>query len=146
MESDDVRWEQRFNNYKKALARLTNAVSKANEEELSELEQEGLVQRFEYTFELAWKTVQDLLRYKGYIDLNGPNVVLAQAFTDGYIADSTAWRSMKKSRELSSHTYDQETADEIVESIVRIYWGLLKKLEERLEEERYGRQTNLFDK
>jgi uncharacterized protein YjbJ (UPF0337 family) len=53
MESDDVRWEQRFNNYKKALGKLTNAVGKATEEELSELEQEGLVQRFEYTFELA---------------------------------------------------------------------------------------------
>jgi nucleotidyltransferase substrate binding protein (TIGR01987 family) len=90
--------------------------------------------------------VQDLLRYKGYIDLNGPNVVLAKAFTDGYIADNTAWRSMKRSRELSPHTYDQETADEITKSIITVYWRLLKDLEERLEQERSSEQTtNPFD-
>jgi nucleotidyltransferase substrate binding protein (TIGR01987 family) len=145
MESNDIRWEQRFSNYRKALAKLSDAVKKAKQEELSELEEEGLVQRFEYTFELAWKTLQDLLRYKGYIDISGPNVVLNQAFVDGYIPNSLGWRSMKKSRELSAHTYNQETADEIVESIVDTYWDLLKELEERLEKERYGRQTNLFD-
>jgi uncharacterized protein with HEPN domain len=71
---------------------------------------------------------------------------LAQAFTDGYIADNTAWRSMKKLRELSSHTYDQETADEITKSIIAVYWRLLKDLEERLEQERSSEQTtNPFD-
>ncbi|WP_420151878.1 nucleotidyltransferase substrate binding protein [Spirosoma sp.] len=145
MERNDIRWEQRFTNYKKALAKLSDAVTSAKEENLSELEKEGLVQRFEYTYELAWKTLQDLLRYKGYTDIAGPNIVLTQAFSDGYIDDDTGWRGLKKSRELASHTYNQETADEIVESITQTYWSLLKKLEARLEQERYGRQTTLFN-
>lgn len=144
MESKDIRWQQRFTNYKKALAKLSDAVQRADQEKLSELEEEGLIQRFEYTYELAWKTLQDLLHLKGY-DFSGPNVVLAQALADGYIADSAGWKALKKSRELSSHTYDQETAEEIVTSICQVYWKLLKNLEDRLEEERSGRQINLFD-
>jgi nucleotidyltransferase substrate binding protein (TIGR01987 family) len=141
----DIRWEQRFANYKKALARLSEASGRAMTEELTELEEEGLIQRFEYTYELAWKTLQDLLRYKGYTDISGPKDVLNQAFLDGYIKGEVGWRAMKKSRELSSHTYNQETAEEIVDSVVATYWQLLKDLDVRLEEERLGRQTTIFD-
>lgn len=144
MEGNDIRWEQRFSNYKKALAKLSNAVGRAKDEALSELEEEGLIQRFEYTYELAWKTLQDLLRFKGYINISGPNVVLNQAFADGYIMDDTGWSALKKSRELASHTYNEETANEITEAIIQLYWDLFKKLEERLDQEHYGRQTTLF--
>ncbi|AQG77909.1 nucleotidyltransferase substrate binding protein [Spirosoma montaniterrae] len=143
MESKDVRWEQRFANYKKALSKLAETVTQSNRDELSELEQEGLIQRFEYTYELAWKTLQDLLRNKGYIDIAGPNPVLTQAFADGYITNAEGWRQMKKARELTSHTYNSETAEEIAGSVFNSYYQLLKNLEIRLEEERYGRQSNL---
>ena len=103
MQDQDIRWLQRFANFNKALAKLTE-VFDDREDDLSELEQEGMIQRFEYTFELAWKTLQDLLRYKGYIDIAGPNPVLEQAFKDGYLTDAEGWKAMKKSRELSSHT------------------------------------------
>lgn len=93
---------------------------------LSDLEKEGLIQRFAYTFELAWKTLQDLLEFKGYLDINGPNPVLEQSLKDGYIDDERKWRQMKKSRELTSHTYDSATADGIAESIVGEYYKLLK--------------------
>lgn len=145
MESKDLRWEQRFVNYKRALSRLNEAVSQAIDAELSELEREGLIQRFEYTYELAWKTLQDLLREKGYVDLKGPKDVLNQAFLVGYIEGDTTWRAMKKSRELTSHTYDQDTAGEIATAIVERYWRVLNNLEARLEEEHYGRQTTIFD-
>ncbi|QJD79792.1 nucleotidyltransferase substrate binding protein [Spirosoma rhododendri] len=145
MEYKDVRWEQRFANYRKALTRLSEAATQATVEKLSDLEEEGLIQRFEYTYELAWKTLQDLLREKGYVDLKGPKDVLNQAFLVGYIEGDAAWRAMKKSRELTSHTYDQGTASEIAKAIVETYWQLLKDLESRLEEERYGRQTTIFD-
>lgn len=144
MENQDIRWVQRFNNYKKALLKLSSVVERDDLDELSELETEGLIQRFEYTFELSWKTLQDLLQYKGYLDITGPGPVLTQSLQDGYIMDVEGWKSMKKSRELTSHTYNSDTAEEIAQNIIHVYHELLKKLEVRLEEERYGKQTNLF--
>lgn len=145
MDKKDIRWEQRFSNFKKALAKLEAVARDRDYNTLSELEKEGLIQRFEYTFELAWKTLQDLLEHKGYQDITGPNPVLEQALKDGYITNEKQWRNMKKSRELTSHTYNNETADDIAESIVEEYYHLLKSLEKRLEEERGGTQKSIFE-
>ncbi len=129
--AEDIRWEQRFMNYKKALARL-QAVQANELPSLSELEKEGLIQRFEYTYELAWKTLQDFLRYKGYIDFAGPNATLSLALQDGYITDADGWRKMKKSRELMSHTYDEGQINQIASDIANIFVHLLKELNIRL--------------
>lgn len=145
MENRDIRWEQRFSNYKKALSKLGEVAEVRDIESLSELEKEGLIQRFEYTYELAWKTLQDLLIEKGYLDIAGPNPVIEQAFHDGYIKKGESWKKMKKSRELTSHTYNSETAQEIADSIIAEYYDLFLELENRLEEERTGRQINLFE-
>lgn len=146
MEDLDIRWQQRFANYKKALGKLSEVfASQEEEEELSELETEGMIQRFEYTYELAWKTLQDLLRHKGYLGISGPNPVLEQALQDGYISDAKGWKEMKKSRELTSHTYNSETAEAIAHSVQFTYHKLLIDLNLRLEVERYGRQTTIFD-
>ena len=144
MDNKDIRWTQRFSNFKKALSKLGEVATCGNLDDLSDLEKEGMIQRFEYTFELAWKTLQDLLEYKGYKDITGPNPVLEQALKDGYIKDEKSWRNMKKSRELTSHTYNSETADDIAENIAHGYYELLKKLEHRLEEEKGGKQTEIF--
>ena len=145
MENQDIRWQQRFGNYQKALAKLEEVAAARDIDSLSELEKEGLIQRFEYTFELAWKTIQDLLEYKGYEDIKGPNPVLEQALKDGYIQDEKGWRKMKKSRELTSHTYNSDTAADIAEDIKAHYYALLKELETRLEEQRAGgRQQSIF--
>ena len=140
----DIRWQQRFDNYKKALSRLAEVANKPDLNKLSELEKEGLIQRFEYTFELAWKTLQDLLRDKGYLDIAGPNATLTQALTDGYIIDADGWRKMKKSRELTSHVYDDETANHIAIEIVEVYYHLLATLAIRLEKEIDNSPLNLF--
>lgn len=140
----DIRWEQRFANYKKALVKLGEVAESGDIDELSELEREGLIQRFEYTYELASKTLQDFLKDKGYLDVNGPNTVLTQSFQDGYIVDGDGWRRMKKSRELTSHTYDSDTAEEIAEAIFTSYFDLLKELETRLEKDRSGNQLSIF--
>ena len=144
MQNKDIRWEQRFSNYKKALAKLEQVAKGKELDSLSELEKEGLIQRFEYTFELAWKTLQDLLEYKGYQDITGPNPVLEQALKDGYLQNEKGWRNMKKSRELTSHTYNSKTAEDIAEDIAEQYYNLLKDLETRLEEERGGKQQSIF--
>ena len=76
MSKQDIRWIQRFSNFKKALEKLRDAIDDYDEETMSDLEKEGVIQRFEYTFELSWKTLQDFLAYQGYVDVKGPNYVL----------------------------------------------------------------------
>lgn len=144
MDQKDIRWIQRFSNYKKALAKLGEVAKGADLTALSELEKEGLIQRFEYTFELAWKTLQDLLVYKGYTDIVGPNPVLEQSLKDGYIKDEKGWRNMKKSRELTSHTYNSDTADEIATSVVEKFFSLLADLQATLESKESGHQNTTF--
>ncbi len=138
----DIRWEQRFSNFNKALNKLEEAVTL--EKELSELETEGVIQRFEYTYELAWKTLQDLIAYKGFEGINGPGAVLLQAYKLGLIKNAEAWRRLKRSRELTSHTYDSDTAKEINKAIKVEYFDLFKFLQKKLEEERSGSTGNLF--
>ena len=137
---EDIRWEQRFMNFKKALARL-QMVQASDLASLSDLEKEGLIQRFEYTYELSWKTLQDFLRYKGYTDFAGPNATLSLALQDGYITDADGWRKMKKSRELM---YDEGQADLIASDIIEIYTHLLTQLSIRLTKESDQKQLNLF--
>lgn len=132
MENKDIRWQQRFINFNKAFNQLERFKEVEN---LNELEKQGLIKAFEYTFELSWKTLQDLLKDKGYIDIVGPRPVIEQSFQDGYIADGNGWMRMHKSRNLTSHTYDEQTAEEIIMSIRKEYFYLLRDLRQRLENE-----------
>lgn len=133
----DIRWIQRYNSFHKACQRILEITeSSRKQNELSELEMEGLIQRFEYTFELAWKVLQDFLRYKGYETISGPNPVLLKAFEDGLLIDHDAWRRMAKARNTTSHTYNEGDAGKIVENIYKEYSVLLKQLDNRLAHEK----------
>jgi nucleotidyltransferase substrate binding protein (TIGR01987 family) len=146
MANEDIRWIQRFNNYRKALARLGEAVELAEERNLSDLEQQGLIQGFEFTFDLAWKTLQDYLRENNRPNDNGgPNVIIQQALDDGIIKGEEAWKAMKKSRDLTSHSYDGDTADDIAENIIETYHSLFIQLETRLQLEKINTEKNLFN-
>lgn len=128
----DIRWHQRFINFNKAFKQLERFME---HDRLNEMEEQGLIKAFEYTYELSWKTLQDLLKEKGYIDIVGPKPVIEQSFQDGYITDGHGWMKMHVSRNLSSHTYDQQTANEIISGIKNEYFILLKNLVLRLDEE-----------
>ena len=133
----DIRWLQRYDSYCKACKRvLLVTESERKPYELTELEMEGLVQRFEYTFELGWKVLQDLLKYKGYEFVQGPNGTLQKAFEDNMITDHDGWRRMAKARVTTSHTYNEGDAIEIVRKIYEEYSLLLKQLDSRLNEEK----------
>ena len=138
----DIRWQQRFINFNKAFTQLSKFIE---HEELNEMEEQGLIKAFEYTYELSWKTLQDLLRDKGYNQIAGPKPVIEQSFQDGYISNGKGWMRMHQSRNLASHTYDEETAVEIIEGIRSEYFYLLQDLIIRLEEEKASSQKNLFD-
>lgn len=130
--STETRWKQRYANFQKAFLQLDKAV---DIDHYNDLEREGLIQRFEYTFELAWKTLQDLLAAKGYEDVKGPKPVIRQAFQDGYLLDGDAWLDMWESRLKSSHTYDEDTAIEIADKIKNTYYFLLDDLDKKLAKE-----------
>lgn len=134
----DIRWQQRFSNYKKALAQLIAAVELAQERELSELEQQRLIQAFEYTHELAWTTIKDFLEYRGTSDIFGSRDATRAAFNLGLIEEGAIWMDMIQSRNKTSHTYNEETANEIVAAIEADYFAEFIKLRAtltRLQEE-----------
>jgi nucleotidyltransferase substrate binding protein (TIGR01987 family) len=112
----DIRWKQRFENYEKALKLLHEAV--ADIKTLSELEKEGAVQRFEFTFELAWKTLKDYLLHSGIVlDQITPSAVIKQAFAAKIISDGQLWIDMLRLRNLMSHTYDEAVFSQAVQEI-----------------------------
>jgi len=119
--SHDIRWIQRFSNYKKALGVLRDAVALHSQRELSRLEKQGLIQAFEFTHELAWKTIKDFLVSRGTVSIFGSKDATREAFKLELIEDGDVWMQMISSRNLSSHTYDETTANEIVKQIVGAY-------------------------
>lgn len=131
----DIRWMQRFNNYKKALKQLQDAVELMEERELSILEKQGFIQAFEYTHELAWKTLKDFLENRGNTDIYGSRDATKKAFALGLIDDGEIWMQMIKSRNLTSHTYDENTADEIIGIVKDVYYVQFEKLKLKMEEQ-----------
>jgi len=129
-ENKDIRWKQRFANYQKALSQLQKFINKG---ELSELEEQGLVKAFEYTYELAWTTLKDFLEYRGQTDIYGSRDAIRKAFQLSLIDDGESWMDMLKSRNKTSHTYNKETAEEICQAVKDEYFSLFQQLETRLE-------------
>ena len=130
----DIRWHQRFSNYEKALTQLQDAVALSEQRELSPLEKQGLIQAFEYTHELAWKVLKDFLQSRGNIEIFGSKDATREAFSTGLIDDGETWMSMIKSRNLTSHTYDEKTVEEIVNLILGGYVPAFSSLYTKLEE------------
>lgn len=130
MSPQDIRWIQRFNNFSKALGQLTKFIEKG---ELNELEKQGLIQSFEYTYELAWNTLKDYFEAQGETNLHGSRDVFRLAFKRGLIENGEAWMAMITSRGLTSHTYNEETAEKIAQDTVTIYYAEFVKLHTTLD-------------
>src|ERR1044072_9095379 len=117
----DVRWRQRLHSFRKAFRRLSDAANLAAERDLTELEQQGLIQAFEFTHELAWNVLKDYLQDQGYANLMGSKDATRTAFKNGLIENGEAWMAMIESRNQTSHTYNADLADEIATSILTRY-------------------------
>jgi len=127
----DIRWKQRFANYRKALSQLTKFIDKGA---LNELEQQGLVQAFEYTYELAWNVMKDYFTYvQADQNVLGSRDAIQLAFNRGLISDGKIWMDMIESRIKSSHTYNEATAQEIADKVVGQYYLLFVALEQKME-------------
>jgi nucleotidyltransferase substrate binding protein (TIGR01987 family) len=120
----DIRREQRFSNFNKALLKLSEAVLLNKERELSELEKQGLIQVFEFTHELAWKVMQDYLIFQGYTEIRGSRDATREAFRIELVADGDNWMEMIKKRNLTSHTYNEEVSEEIYQNIIEDFHPL----------------------
>jgi nucleotidyltransferase substrate binding protein (TIGR01987 family) len=126
MSEKDVRWIQRFCNYSKALGQLSKFIEK---KELNELEKQGLIQAFEYTYELAWNTIKDYFENQGETGIHGSRDAFRLAFRRGLVENGHAWMDMIKSRTLTTHTYNQEVADAIADAVFNIYYAEFVRLE-----------------
>ncbi len=114
----DIRWKQRFHNYQKALGLLSGALKLKPLDDFSDLEKEGLAQRFEYTFELAWKTLKDYLESSGIvIDEVTPRNVIKMSFAANIITDGELWIEMMLARNSLSHIYDIKKLKQVLEEL-----------------------------
>lgn len=156
---EDIRWEQRFSNYNKALTKLEESVEYIqhnfldDEDELEtedlgyvvdELIKEGLIQRFEYTHELAWNVMKDYAFFQGDSTVGGSRDATRAAFKLQIIENAEIWMDMIQSRNKTSHTYNEETANEIFRKIINDYFPLFLDFRDVMEEKRSGEQGNLF--
>jgi len=129
-----IRWIQRFNNFEKALNRLQSAVDMYQTRGLTDLEKQGMIQAFEFTHELSWKTMKDFLENRGNQDIFGSKDATRLSFTLGLIKDGEVWMDMIKSRNLSSHTYDENIAEKLVVRIVNEYVSEFEELKRNLKQ------------
>ncbi|MFA5480638.1 MAG: nucleotidyltransferase substrate binding protein [Candidatus Muiribacteriota bacterium] len=129
MSYSDVRWIQRFENFQQALAQLKKFIDK---NELNELEEQGLIQSFEYNYELSWNTLKDFYEMQGETEIQGSRDAFRMAFNRGLIQNGDIWMEMIKSRALTTHTYNQKTAMEIMKKIRIDYYPEFINLENKL--------------
>ena len=130
--TDDIRWKQRFSNFDKAFGDLNAEVDLRASRPLSRLEEKGLIQSFEYTHELAWNVLKDYLaEVAGTTGLLGSKDTTREAFKRGLIEDGETWMDMIKSRNLTSHVYDQDTARAIADDISKHYLAKFAALQAR---------------
>jgi nucleotidyltransferase substrate binding protein (TIGR01987 family) len=127
--TDDIRWKQRFSNYKKALEQLTKFIEK---KDLSELERQGLIKSFEYTFELAWNVLKDFLEYQGINNIIGSRDTIREAYKNAIIEDGQDWMNMIESRNRTSHSYNEEIAIEIANEVMNKYYFLFIKMKNKM--------------
>ena len=128
--SQDVRWKQRFDYYCKAVGQLTRFIEKGK---LNELENQGLVQCFEYTYELAWNTIKDFFEAQGEVGILGSRDAFRLAFQRGLVENGDAWMEMIRSRQRTSHSYNEEVVAAITHDITTVYFAEFVKLRQRLE-------------
>jgi nucleotidyltransferase substrate binding protein (TIGR01987 family) len=139
MTSQDVRWIRRFKHFEQAYAQLEKAVELSKKRPLSELEEQGIIQAFEFTHELAWNVLKDFLEEQGVRGLYGSKDSSREAFKRGLIENGDTWMGMIQSRNLTSHTYNRNIAQKIVQTILENYYmefgRLLAGLKSKIDQE-----------
>jgi nucleotidyltransferase substrate binding protein (TIGR01987 family) len=119
----DIRWKQRFANFEKALKQLSRGIEE-NSSNPSDIIKEGIIQRFEFTHELAWKVMKDFLEYEGIQNITGSRSATREAFNKGLISKGQYWMDMIESRNETVHTYIEEILESEFSKIITLYYPL----------------------
>jgi nucleotidyltransferase substrate binding protein (TIGR01987 family) len=127
------RWLQRFDNYQRAYVQLDSAVELMRSRELSDLEKQGVIQAFEFTWELAWNLLKDYLNWQGETEITGARDAIRESFKRELIEEGQIWMAMLQDRNRTSHTYNESTMREILASIDASYQPQLANLFARFE-------------
>lgn len=130
MTTQDIRWYQRLDHFIKAFTQLTKFIEKGS---LNELEQQGLIQAFEYNYELAWTVLKDYFEGQGETNIHGSRDAFRLAFNRGLIDAGETWMDMIRSRTLTSHTYNEDVANQIAADITNKYFPEFKSLRAKME-------------
>lgn len=120
--TQDIRWKQRMDNFNRALQHLTLAVELSKQRDFTDLEKQGVIQGFEFVHELAWNLLKDYLEFEGIQGIVGSRGAVREAFQRGVIANGEVWMDMIGKRNLTSHTYNAELAQQLVTTIVTVYY------------------------
>lgn len=130
MIAQDIRRIQRLGHFNKALSQLTKLI---DNEKLNELEKQGLIQAFEYTYELSWNTLKDYFEAQGETGIHGSRDAIRLAFRGGLIEDGETWMDMMKTRTLTSHTNNEDVAEYIAGKIINLYFSEFLRLKTKME-------------
>ncbi|MFA9190799.1 nucleotidyltransferase substrate binding protein [Flavobacterium sp. FZUC8N2.13] len=132
MENQDIRWKQRFGHFINAFKQLKRAKELKRERDFTELELQGVIQAFEVSQELSWKVMKDFLEEQGKTDLFGSKNAVKEAFNVGLITNGEVWLDMIKSRNLTSHIYDEKEVLVILEIILNDYFPVFIDFESKM--------------
>lgn len=132
MDKEDIRWKQRFASYIKALKLVEEALELSVHRNLTDLEKQGLIQMFEFTHELAWNVLKDYLEYQGSYNIIGSRDATREAFNKGLVEDGEVWMEMIKSRNKSSHTYDEDILNELEHQVLHLYFPAFVSLRNKI--------------
>ena len=136
--SETPRWAQRFENFDGAMVLLREGVELLEDPDVLPIIREGVIQRFEYTFELAWKTLKDFLLYrKVTLERSGPADVLKAAFATGYLDDGEDWMVMLDARNEMSHVYRRQAFDRVLAALSERFMARFEALNDILLAERF---------
>lgn len=125
----DIRWKQRFDNFERAYLLLKSGLEEKPFDAFSMLEKEGIIQRFEYSYDLAWKVLKDYLEHTGVVlEQITPRDVIKKAFAANIIPDGKIWIAMVEHRNLMSHTYSQKAFETVIDAIRHHYVDVLEQL------------------
>jgi nucleotidyltransferase substrate binding protein (TIGR01987 family) len=145
MENTLPRWEQKLGSYRKALSRLAEVVNVAKVRQLNDFEADGMIQRFEFTFELAWKLMKSYAEYQGTDkEIMGSRDAVRWAFENKLIEDSDVWMEMIKRRNDTSHNYDEDAAADVIVCVKDVYFQAFVYFYQRMNDLSSYKSADLF--
>lgn len=124
----DIRWNEKIKDFNKALIRLEESIEESKNTPASSTLKDGVIQRFEFTYELCWKTLKYFLEKEGIQEAKSPKSTFREAFSYGLIEDGELWITMLNDRNLTSHVYDEEVAIKIYNKIIKFYFSELRNI------------------